>query len=127
MASVAGVLLAMLHPLLGIGALLFFYNTAHLTLRRRGFAAGMEGPEGAVDWRKRAARTGVAPPRRRRRAPVPGPLPEGGVAVGDPVVSSLHRGADPVEMIAEREFDILNRLGLHARAPGPPGRPGSRV
>jgi len=55
MASVAGVLLAMLHPLLGIGALLLLYNSAHLALRWRGFAAGMEGPEGAVGWLKGAA------------------------------------------------------------------------
>lgn len=55
MASVAGALLALLHPLLGVGALLFFYNVAHLSLRRRGFAAGMEGPEEAVGWLKRAA------------------------------------------------------------------------
>ena len=55
MASVAGALLALLHPLLGVGALLFFYNVTHLTIRRRGFAAGMEGSEGALDWLKQAA------------------------------------------------------------------------
>jgi PTS system mannose-specific IID component len=55
MASVAGVLLALLHPLLGIVAMLLLYNGVHLTLRRRGFLAGMEGPEGAVDWLRRAA------------------------------------------------------------------------
>jgi hypothetical protein len=57
MASVAGALLALLHPLLGIAALLLLYNGVHLTIRRRGFAAGMEGPEGAVGWLKRAALT----------------------------------------------------------------------
>ena len=55
MASVAGTLLALLHPLLGIGALLLIYNVVHLAIRRRGFAAGMKGPEAAVDWLKQAA------------------------------------------------------------------------
>src|SRR4030042_312871 len=55
MASVTGALLALLHPLLGIAALLLLYNGVHLTIRRRGFAAGMEGPEDAVGWLKRAA------------------------------------------------------------------------
>ncbi|HLN90222.1 MAG TPA: PTS system mannose/fructose/sorbose family transporter subunit IID, partial [Patescibacteria group bacterium] len=55
MASVAGALLALLHPLLGIAALLLLYNGVHLPLRRRGFTAGMEGPEGAVGWLKQAA------------------------------------------------------------------------
>jgi hypothetical protein len=55
MASVAGALLALLHPLLGIAALLLLYNGVHLPLRRRGFSAGLEGPEGAVGWLKRAA------------------------------------------------------------------------
>ena len=39
----------------GIAALLLLYNGVHLTLRRRGFAAGMEGPEGGVGWLKQAA------------------------------------------------------------------------
>src|SRR4030043_1031831 len=43
MASVAGALLALLHPLLGIAALLLIYNGVHLTVRRRGFAAGLGG------------------------------------------------------------------------------------
>ena len=55
MASVAGALLALLHPLLGIAAMLLLYNGVHLVLRRRGFAAGMEGPEAVVGWLKRAA------------------------------------------------------------------------
>jgi len=55
MASVAGALLALLHPLLGIAAMLLLYNGVHLMLRRRGFAAGMEGPEAVVGWLKRAA------------------------------------------------------------------------
>jgi len=54
MASVAGVLLALLHPLLGIAAMLILYNFTHLILRRKVFAAGMEGPEGAVGWLKQA-------------------------------------------------------------------------
>jgi len=55
MASVAGALLAMLHPLLGIAAMLLLYNGVHLVVRRRGFAAGMEGPEAVVGWLKGAA------------------------------------------------------------------------
>ena len=55
MASVAGALLALLHPLLGIAAMLLLYNGVHLSVRRRGFAAGMEGPEAVVGWLKRAA------------------------------------------------------------------------
>jgi PTS system mannose-specific IID component len=55
MASVAGALLAMLHPLLGIAAMLLLYNGVHLMVRRRGFDAGMEGPEAVVGWLKRAA------------------------------------------------------------------------
>jgi PTS system mannose-specific IID component len=55
MASVAGALLALLHPLLGIAAMLLLYNGVHLSVRRRGFAAGMEGQEAVVGWLKRAA------------------------------------------------------------------------
>jgi len=55
MASVAGALLALLHPLLGVAALILLYNGVHLTLRRRGFAAGMQGPEAVVAWLKQAA------------------------------------------------------------------------
>jgi len=54
-ASVAGALVALLHPLLGIAAMLLLYNGVHLTLRRRGFDAGMKGPDEAVGWLKRAA------------------------------------------------------------------------
>jgi PTS system mannose-specific IID component len=57
MTSVAGALLALVHPLLGIASMLLLYNGVHLTLRRRGFAAGMEGPEGVVEWLRRAALT----------------------------------------------------------------------
>ena len=55
MASVTGALLALLHPLLGVAAMLLVYNGVHLTVRRRGFAAGMEGPEAVVGWLKQAA------------------------------------------------------------------------
>jgi hypothetical protein len=55
MASVAGALLALLHPVLGIAAMLLLYNGVHLAVRRRGFAAGMEGPEAVVGWLKQAA------------------------------------------------------------------------
>ena len=52
MASVAGALLALLHPLLGVAAMLLLYNGVHLMIRRRGLAAGMEGPEAVVGWLK---------------------------------------------------------------------------
>ena len=55
MASAAGVLLAMLHPAAGIVGLLIFYNVTHFTIRYRGFAAGKQGPEGAIVWLKQAA------------------------------------------------------------------------
>jgi hypothetical protein len=35
--------------------MLLLYNGVHLTIRRRGFDAGMEGPESVVGWLKRAA------------------------------------------------------------------------
>jgi hypothetical protein len=35
--------------------MLLLYNGVHLSVRRRGFAAGMEGPEAVVGWLKRAA------------------------------------------------------------------------
>ncbi len=53
MASVAGAILALVHPLLGIAALLVLYNLTHLAVRRRGFAAGMQGEEAAIEWLKR--------------------------------------------------------------------------
>jgi len=55
MACAAGAILAMLHPLAGIVALLALYNGTHLVVRSRGFAAGMEGQDGAVAWLKKAA------------------------------------------------------------------------
>ena len=58
MASVAGAILAFLHPLLGIAVLLFLYNSSHLLLRFRGFAAGMEGEESAVRFLKEAGFAG---------------------------------------------------------------------
>jgi mannose/fructose/N-acetylgalactosamine-specific phosphotransferase system component IID len=48
MASVAGAILALVHPALGIVALLLLYNITHLTTRRQGFLAGVGGEEGAV-------------------------------------------------------------------------------
>jgi PTS system mannose-specific IID component len=53
MASVAGALLALVHPLAGIAALLLLYNGTHLAVRHRGFRAGLEGQEAAVEWLKR--------------------------------------------------------------------------
>jgi len=44
--------------LLGIATLLFLYNSSHLALRFRGFAAGMEGEESAVRFLKDAGFTG---------------------------------------------------------------------
>ncbi len=55
MASVAGAILALFHPLVGIAALLVLYNTTHLSVRFRGFEAGMEGQEGAIAWLRKAA------------------------------------------------------------------------
>ncbi|HSL92358.1 MAG TPA: PTS system mannose/fructose/sorbose family transporter subunit IID, partial [Candidatus Limnocylindrales bacterium] len=54
MASVAGAILSLVHPFLGIGALLLLYNLSHLSIRLRGFAAGMEGEESAVQYLKGA-------------------------------------------------------------------------
>ncbi len=53
MASVAGALLALVHPLAGIVALLVLYNVTHLAVRRGGFSAGMEGEAAAVEWLKK--------------------------------------------------------------------------
>jgi PTS system mannose-specific IID component len=55
MASAAGAILALLHPFVGIAALLLTYNMTHLGVRFRGFTAGMEGQEAAVAWLKREA------------------------------------------------------------------------
>ncbi|GAB4364009.1 MAG: hypothetical protein Kow00128_05300 [Deltaproteobacteria bacterium] len=54
MASVAGVILSLVHPLLGIGALLLLYNLFHLRIRYRGFAAGARGEETAVRFLREA-------------------------------------------------------------------------
>ena len=54
MASVAGAILAFVHPLLGIATLLLLYNSSHLVLRFRGYAAGIGGEEGAVRFLKSA-------------------------------------------------------------------------
>jgi len=54
MASVAGVLLALLfHPLVGIAAMLILYNAPQLAIRRAGFQAGLSGQEAAVEWLKK--------------------------------------------------------------------------
>ncbi len=50
MASVAGAILSLVHPLLGIVALLLLYNLSHLHVRRNGFTAGMAGEESAVQF-----------------------------------------------------------------------------
>ena len=54
MASAAGAILAFVHPLLGIAALLLLYNWSHLAIRFRGFAAGMGGEESAVRFVREA-------------------------------------------------------------------------
>ncbi|HEY3488563.1 MAG TPA: PTS system mannose/fructose/sorbose family transporter subunit IID [Candidatus Deferrimicrobiaceae bacterium] len=54
LASVAGAILAFIHPLLGIAALLAIYNFSHLIVRSRGFAAGIAGQEKAVEFLKGA-------------------------------------------------------------------------
>lgn len=58
MASAAGAILAFVHPLLGIATLLILYNSSHLALRFRGFAAGMGGEESAVRYLREAGFTG---------------------------------------------------------------------
>ena len=58
MASAAGAILAFVHPLLGIAALLVLYNISHLALRFRGFAAGMGGEESAVRFLREEGFTG---------------------------------------------------------------------
>ncbi len=55
MASVAGAILALLHPVVGIATLLLVYNGTHLAVRYRGFVAGMKGPEEAVAWLRQEA------------------------------------------------------------------------
>ena len=52
MASVAGAVLALVHPFLGIAALLLVYNLSHLPIRWKGFSAGIEGEEKAVEFLK---------------------------------------------------------------------------
>ena len=54
MASVAGAILCLVHPLLGIVSLLLLYNLSHLPIRLRGFEAGMAGEESAVQYLKGA-------------------------------------------------------------------------
>ena len=54
MASIVGAILALVNPVLGIVALLLLYNASHLTIRFRGFAAGMGGEESAVRYLKEA-------------------------------------------------------------------------
>jgi mannose/fructose/N-acetylgalactosamine-specific phosphotransferase system component IID len=54
LASIVGALLAFVHPLLGIAALLAIYNFPHLVVRSRGFAAGVAGQERAVEFLKGA-------------------------------------------------------------------------
>ena len=64
MASVAGAILAFVHPLLGIAALLLLYNAAHIALRYRGFTAGLGGEESAVRFLKEAGFAGKAEDRK---------------------------------------------------------------
>ena len=64
MASVTGAILAFVHPLLGIAALLLLYNSSHLALRLRGYAAGIGGEESAVRFLKSAGFTARTEDRR---------------------------------------------------------------
>ncbi len=57
-ASVTGAILSLLHPALGIAALLLLYNAFHIPVRLKGFAAGLEGEESAFRFLKGA---GFAP------------------------------------------------------------------
>lgn len=54
MAAAAGVILSFVHPLLGVAALLALYNAVHIAVRRRAFAAGVQGEEGALRYLKEA-------------------------------------------------------------------------
>ncbi len=54
MASAAGAILALIHPVLGIAALLLLYNLSHVAVRLKGFAAGMAGEESAMAYLKGA-------------------------------------------------------------------------
>ncbi len=58
MASAAGAILALVHPFLGIAALLLLYNAAHLSIRWKGFAAGIAGEANAVQFLKSAGFAG---------------------------------------------------------------------
>lgn len=57
MASAAGALLALIHPLLGILALLALYNLSQIPLRRRAFRAGEGGEESAARFLREAGFT----------------------------------------------------------------------
>jgi mannose/fructose/N-acetylgalactosamine-specific phosphotransferase system component IID len=52
MASAAGAILALIHPLLGIVGLLLLYNLPHIAVRLKGFAAGSAGEESAMRFLK---------------------------------------------------------------------------
>ena len=52
MASVAGAVLALVHPFLGIAVLLLVYNMSHISIRWNGFSAGVAGEERAVKFLK---------------------------------------------------------------------------
>jgi PTS system mannose-specific IID component len=54
MASAAGAILALVHPLLGIAALLLIYNASQVVIRRQGFLSGLSGEESAVQFLKGA-------------------------------------------------------------------------
>ncbi|PWB62180.1 MAG: hypothetical protein C3F14_10315 [Deltaproteobacteria bacterium] len=54
MASVAGAILALIHPFLGIAVLLLLFNGSHLSIRSHGYAAGLAGEESAVQYLKSA-------------------------------------------------------------------------
>jgi mannose/fructose/N-acetylgalactosamine-specific phosphotransferase system component IID len=54
MASVAGAILSLIHPFLGIAALLILYNMPHISIRIKGFAAGLAGEESAAQYLKGA-------------------------------------------------------------------------
>ena len=58
MASVAGAVLALVHPFLGIAALLLVYNLSHLSVRWKGFSAGLAGEERAVRFLKESGFAG---------------------------------------------------------------------
>ena len=94
MASVAGVILALFHPLAGIAAMLILYNVAQLAIRRDGFKAGFSGQEVVVEWLKKES-LNVKTSNRKLAVTV-----LGGVYAGIIMGKAIAIGATPLHIIA---------------------------